>query len=86
MHNVPYAQEPQTLAKMDSLMSESDLEPNGLHHEIYLSNVSETDRAKMHTILRQPVRRAAATRLTAFMHANVGCCDRTVGTSQMCCR
>jgi hypothetical protein len=29
---------------------------NGRHHELYLSNVRETDPAKMRTILRQPVR------------------------------
>ena len=57
MHNGPYSQEPQTLAKMEDLMSDSDLEPNGLHHEIYLSDLTETDPAKMHTILRQPVRK-----------------------------
>lgn len=56
MHNGPYAEEPETLAKLDGLMSASKLEPNGLHHEIYLSDVNETDPAKMHTILRQPVR------------------------------
>jgi hypothetical protein len=57
MHNGAYVEEPETLAKMDGLMSSSDLEPNGLHHEIYLSDVTETDPAKMHTILRQPVRK-----------------------------
>ena len=35
-------------------MSDSDLGPNGLHHEIYLSDLTETDPAKMHTILRSP--------------------------------
>lgn len=31
---------------------------NGLHHEIYLSDVQETDPAQMRTILRHPVRPA----------------------------
>jgi hypothetical protein len=57
MHNGPYSEEPETLAKMDSLISASDLEPNGLHHEIYLSDLlNETDPGKVHTVLRQPVR------------------------------
>jgi hypothetical protein len=56
MHNGPYAEEPAMLGKMDEHMSAHDLEPNGLHHEIYLSDLNETDPARMHTILRQPVR------------------------------
>jgi hypothetical protein len=31
-------------------------ERHGLHREIYLSEVNETDPAKMRTILRQPIR------------------------------
>ncbi len=34
------------------------LVPAGLHHEIYLSGVQETDPAALRTILRQPVRSA----------------------------
>ena len=55
-HHGPYSEEPRTLAKMEEVISAGDLEGNGLHHEIYLSDVGETDPAKMHTILRQPVR------------------------------
>ncbi|MFI0729739.1 hypothetical protein ACH4S9_11995 [Streptomyces sp. NPDC021225] len=36
--------------------SEQGLERAGTHHEIYLSDVRESDPAKMRTILRQPVR------------------------------
>jgi hypothetical protein len=58
MHHGSYADEPETLARMDRFMAEQGLVSNGLHHEIYLSDVAETDTAKMHTILRQPVRAA----------------------------
>ena len=39
-------------------MTEQGLARAGMHHEIYLSDVRETDPAKMRTILRQPVRPA----------------------------
>jgi hypothetical protein len=50
------AQEPKTLARIDRFIQERGLVANGLHHELYLSDVRETDPAKMQTILRQPVR------------------------------
>jgi hypothetical protein len=37
-------------------MQERGLVANGLYHEIYLSDVRESDPAKMRNILRQPVR------------------------------
>jgi len=55
LHVGPYADEPRTLAKLDELMSARGLLPNGLHHEICLSDFSETDPSKIRTILRQPV-------------------------------
>ena len=58
MHHGSYDDEPETLARMDQFMAEQGLINNGLHHEIYLSDVAETDTAKMRTILRQPVRAA----------------------------
>jgi hypothetical protein len=58
MHHGSYGDEPATLARMDRFMAEQGLVNNGLHHEIYLSDVAETDTAKMRTILRQPVRAA----------------------------
>jgi hypothetical protein len=57
MHRGPYADEPKTLAKIDALMERNGLIPNGLHHEIYLSDIRETDPSKIRAILRQPVRR-----------------------------
>jgi hypothetical protein len=56
MHHGSYDQELTTLARIDRFMQEHGLVANGLHHELYLSDVRETDPAKMRTILRQPVR------------------------------
>ncbi|GAA4614352.1 GyrI-like domain-containing protein [Actinoallomurus liliacearum] len=58
LHRGPYADEPRTLARMDASMRETGMVPNGLHHEVYLSDLQETDPAKMRTILRMPVRPA----------------------------
>jgi hypothetical protein len=56
LHHGSYDDEPETLAQMDQYMTERRLVSNGLHHEIYLSAVTESDPARMRTILRQPVR------------------------------
>ncbi len=56
MHIGPYSTEPETIAKMKKLISESSLRENGLHHEIYLSDPRKTPPQKMKTILRQPVK------------------------------
>jgi hypothetical protein len=56
MHHGSYDQEPTTPARIDRFMQEHGPVANGLHHELYLSDVRETDPAKMRTILRQPVR------------------------------
>ena len=58
MHHGPYAEEPETLAWMNALMTKKGLVPNGLHHEIYLSDLRETNPKKIRVILRQPVRKA----------------------------
>ncbi|MGV9534291.1 GyrI-like domain-containing protein [Streptosporangium sandarakinum] len=58
LHRGPYAEEPKTLARMEAHIRDAGFIPNGLHHEIYLSDVRETDPEKMRTILRQPVRSA----------------------------
>src|SRR5262245_41680180 len=60
MHRGPYADEPKTLAKINGLMERNGMVPNGLHHEIYLSDVREGDPTKIRAILRQPVRPHAA--------------------------
>jgi hypothetical protein len=59
MHRGPYADEPASLARMDEFMRAKGLVPAGLHHEIYLSDVAESDPSVMRTVLRQPVRAAA---------------------------
>ncbi|MFI0357896.1 GyrI-like domain-containing protein [Actinomadura sp. 9N407] len=59
LHEGPYSEEPRSLARMEALMDAEGLVPNGLHHEVYLSDVRETDPEKLRTILRQPVRSAA---------------------------
>lgn len=56
LHRGRYEDEPKTLGRMDELMARRELIPNGLHHEIYLSDLRETDPQKMRTILRHPVR------------------------------
>jgi hypothetical protein len=56
MHHGSYDHEPETLARMDGFMAEQGLVNNGLHHEIYLSDVAETDTARIRTMLRQPGR------------------------------
>jgi hypothetical protein len=58
MDHGPYDQEPETLARIDRFMPERGLVANGLHHELYRSDVRPSDPAKLRTILRQPVRAA----------------------------
>jgi hypothetical protein len=58
LHRGPYADEPQTLARMTDLMKTEHFVPNGLHHEIYLSDPWASDQSAHRTILRQPVRPA----------------------------
>jgi hypothetical protein len=56
LHVGPYSTEPDSLAKMRKLMKERNLVENGLHHEIYLTDVRRVTEDKMKTILRQPVK------------------------------
>ncbi|GAB2596321.1 GyrI-like domain-containing protein [Streptomyces capparidis] len=57
-HHGPYAEEPASLALMEAYASARGLRHAGPHHEIYLSDVRETDPARMRTVLRHPVRPA----------------------------
>ncbi|MDL4773315.1 GyrI-like domain-containing protein [Actinomadura xylanilytica] len=59
LHRGPFSEEPRSLARMDALMEAEGLVPNGLHHEIYLSDPREVAPEKARTILRRPVRPAA---------------------------
>lgn len=59
MHIGPYASEPATMDRMREFMSENGLKdnvgPNGLHHEIYISDPRKAAPEKMKTVLRHPV-------------------------------
>jgi len=56
LHVGPYADEPETVRKMQALMKEKGLTPCGFHHEVYLGDPHRTAPARLRTILRQPVR------------------------------
>ncbi|MCZ2121196.1 MAG: GyrI-like domain-containing protein [Anaerolineales bacterium] len=59
MHIGPYATEMETLERMRIFMSENGLKdnvgPNGLHHEIYISDPRKANPEKMKTVLRHPI-------------------------------
>ena len=61
MHVGPYDAEPETLARMHDFMRENGLAPDvseaRRHHEIYLGDPRRTAPARLHTVLRLPVRR-----------------------------
>jgi hypothetical protein len=59
MHVGPYATEPATKDKMEAFAREQGYEFTGKHHEIYLGDPRQADPAKLKTVLRYPVRRAA---------------------------
>jgi hypothetical protein len=56
MHTGPYSAEPATLQLLEDFMAEHQLQWNGKHHEIYLSDPRKSAPEKMKTILRQPVK------------------------------
>jgi len=57
MHIGSYDDEAPTLARLhDAVMPAAELDFNGHHHEIYLSDPRKTAPARLKTILRQPVR------------------------------
>jgi hypothetical protein len=59
MHIGPYATEPETIERMKKFMHDNGLfdnvGPNGLHHEIYISDPRKAKPEKMKTVLRHPV-------------------------------
>lgn len=57
LHIGPWDQEAPTIARMQELMEAEGLEPNGDHHEIYLSDPRRVEPARLKTILRHPVKR-----------------------------
>ena len=56
MHIGPFATEPETLLQMQQFIAERGLLPDGLHHEVYLSNFKTVAPEKLKTILREPVK------------------------------
>ena len=55
LHVGPFDQEPVSLEEMRQFMEAKGLKRNGLHHEIYLSDLNKTSPEKLKTILREPV-------------------------------
>lgn len=56
LHVGPFENEPQTLKIIQDFTTENNLQKNGLHHEIYLSDFRKTSPEKLKTILREPVK------------------------------
>lgn len=55
LHVGPYANEVDTLDAMEQFAADNNLEINGLHHEVYLSDPRRTEPERLKTILRLPV-------------------------------
>lgn len=58
LHVGPYAAEAPTIATLHAFIDDNGYVFAGKHHEIYLTDPSKADPAKMRTIIRQPVARA----------------------------
>jgi hypothetical protein len=56
LHVGPFDKEPETLMQVRDFMTAHNLERNGFHHEIYLSDFRKTPSEKLKTILREPVK------------------------------
>lgn len=56
LHVGPFANESETLKQIKEFMERNKLNKNGLHHEIYLSDLRKTEPNKLKTILREPVK------------------------------
>lgn len=56
LHTGPFDKEPETLEKLLQFMQEHKMERNGVHHEIYLSDLRRTPPEKLRTILREPMK------------------------------
>lgn len=57
LHVGPYSEEKPKLAYLhDVYMKENNLDFNGKHHEIYLSDPRKTEANKLKTVLRQPLK------------------------------
>lgn len=56
MHIGPFANEPESLRQIMAFSEKHNLDRNGRHHEIYLSDFRKTAPEKLKTILREPVK------------------------------
>jgi hypothetical protein len=56
LHLGSFDKEPETLLQLQEYMKANNLQQNGLHHEIYLSDFRKTAPEKLRTILREPIR------------------------------
>jgi hypothetical protein len=63
LHVGPYAAEPATVERMQAFMLENNYQDmvglGGKHHEIYMGDPRRADPAKLKTVLRHPIRKAA---------------------------
>jgi hypothetical protein len=57
MHLGPYAAEAPTIEKIHAFIREQGGQPQGKHHEIYLSDPRKAAPEKLRTIIRQPFKR-----------------------------
>lgn len=57
LHVGPYADEPETVARMHAFAEAEGLKGHGLHHEIYLNDPLKTAPERLKTILRHPVQK-----------------------------
>ena len=55
LHLGPYSAEGPMIERLHAFVAEAGYRPSGKHHEIYLSDPSRADPAKLRTIIRQPV-------------------------------
>ena len=56
LHIGPFDKEPETLLQIQEFSETHQLQRNGLHHEIYLSDFNKTAPEKLRTLLREPVK------------------------------
>jgi hypothetical protein len=59
LHLGPYSAERPTIERLHAFIAEAGYRPRGKHHEIYLSDPSRAEPAKLKTILRQPIAAAS---------------------------
>ncbi|RYU94626.1 GyrI-like domain-containing protein [Emticicia agri] len=56
LHIGPFDKEPESLQQLMQFSEANQLQKNGFHHEIYLSDFNKTAPEKLRTILREPVK------------------------------